>query len=192
MEVRFISDLHFGHKNILRYDNRPFDSVEEMDEAMTSLWNDTVGEYDVTYILGDISWLSPKKTADAIAQLNGKKVLVRGNHDTDSLLSECGSIFEEIVDYKEITGYGKRTPIVMSHYPIVFFNRAHYGAVHFYGHVHNSWQWDAAEGMRIAVEKRMEMKWNMVNVGCMLSYVNYIPRTFDEIMEGYEKWANSK
>lgn len=52
----YISDTHFGHKNVIRYDNRPFDSIEEMDEAMIQLWNETVNDADAVYILGDFSW----------------------------------------------------------------------------------------------------------------------------------------
>ena len=52
----YIADMHFGHKNIIRYDNRPFGSVEEMDKALIQLWNETVGSDDIVYILGDFSW----------------------------------------------------------------------------------------------------------------------------------------
>ena len=48
----YIADMHFGHKNVIRYDNRPFDSIEEMDKAMITLWNETVGDDDVVYIIG--------------------------------------------------------------------------------------------------------------------------------------------
>lgn len=57
----YIADMHFGHKNVIRYDNRPFDSIEEMDKAMITLWNETVGDNDVVYILGDFSWYKEER-----------------------------------------------------------------------------------------------------------------------------------
>lgn len=52
----FISDLHFGHKNILKFDNRPFLNIEQHDKAIIENWNNVVGEDDDVYVLGDISW----------------------------------------------------------------------------------------------------------------------------------------
>jgi calcineurin-like phosphoesterase family protein len=51
----YIADLHFGHWNIVRYDNRPFESIEEMDNALIRNWNNVVSDEDTVYILGDIS-----------------------------------------------------------------------------------------------------------------------------------------
>lgn len=58
----FISDLHFGHFNIIRYDNRPFNSVDEMDKVLIDNWNSVVSDDDTIYILGDISWHNEEKT----------------------------------------------------------------------------------------------------------------------------------
>lgn len=56
------SDLHFGHKNIIKYENRPFKDIEEMDKAIIELWNKTVKKDDKIYILGDFSWYKGEKT----------------------------------------------------------------------------------------------------------------------------------
>ena len=77
----FISDLHFGHRNILRFDCRPFSTIEEHDEYLINQWNDTVGTDDDVWILGDISWYSALKTVNILKRLNGKKHLCIGNHD---------------------------------------------------------------------------------------------------------------
>ena len=52
----YISDNHFGHFNVIRYDNRPFDNTDTMDKVMIDRWNEVVGDEDTVYILGDFSW----------------------------------------------------------------------------------------------------------------------------------------
>ena len=56
MSIYVTSDLHFGHKNIIKYENRPFNNIEEMDKAIIDLWNETINDEDLIYILGDFSW----------------------------------------------------------------------------------------------------------------------------------------
>lgn len=81
MKVFVISDTHFGHKNIIDYCNRPFKSVEGMDEAMIKNWNETVSNNDVVIHLGDLGLGKKEYIADIVKRLNGKKILIMGNHD---------------------------------------------------------------------------------------------------------------
>ena len=74
--IYFTSDLHFGHKNIIRFDNRPFTSVEEMDKVLIERWNNKVTDEDTVYILGDISWYDDQKTYEIFSQLRGRKILM--------------------------------------------------------------------------------------------------------------------
>ena len=182
----FISDLHFSHANIIRYDERPFGSADEMDDAMVALWNETVNDADLVYVLGDISWARPDKTARIFGSLKGRKFLVRGNHDTDKLLTpevrECFIGIERYVD----TMVGNRR-VVLSHFPIMFFDRCLHGVVHLYGHVHNSCQWELTERFKRVSESFYGREFQMYNVGCMMPYVDYIPRTLDEIETGYRQ-----
>lgn len=77
----FISDTHFGHKNIIKYSGRPFYTYEDMDSSLIKRWNKVVGDTDVVYHLGDVA-LGPSERWDHILKaLNGYKVLVVGNHD---------------------------------------------------------------------------------------------------------------
>lgn len=75
MTVFLISDTHFGHANIIKYAGRPFDSVEEMNEAMVDNWNSVVKQGDKVYHLGDVTMNS--KSLDILSRLNGRKVLIR-------------------------------------------------------------------------------------------------------------------
>ena len=81
MKVFMISDTHFGDERILRYENRPFSSVEEMDKAIIENWNQVVGEEDTVFHLGDVSSYDPERNKEILSSLHGKKILVMGNHD---------------------------------------------------------------------------------------------------------------
>lgn len=180
-KVLFTSDLHFGHKNILRFDNRPFTSVEEMDEALIRNWNAKVSDEDTVYVLGDISWYNDETTAKIFNSLKGHKILIKGNHDR--VHGQVRRCFDEIADYKEITLDGNKH-IVLCHYPITFFNRHHYGSYMFYGHVHNSHEWQMVDNYRYELEQ-LDIKCNAYNVGVMVQ--NYEPVTFEEVLENYAK-----
>lgn len=84
---RYISDLHFGHANILKFDNRPFRNTEEMETALIENWNSTVSAGDTTYILGDFCWGKEPDWKRIVPLLNGNKVLIRGNHDLKEMTS---------------------------------------------------------------------------------------------------------
>ena len=78
----YISDLHLFHEASIRFDNRPFGSLEEMHEAVVSRWNNKVNNGDTVYILGDMSMRGKKEDLiSLVATLKGKKILVKGNHD---------------------------------------------------------------------------------------------------------------
>ena len=189
MERFYIADLHFGHENCLSFDHRPFGSIEEHDEELIRRWNSVVGDGDEVWILGDLSWITPPKTVEIIDKLNGVKNLIVGNHDKKIIRhAACASRFEEITPYKELhisKGFG----IVLCHYPIPCFNRHFGGWYHLYGHVHMTREWEMTEESRREFE-RDGKRCNMINVGCMLPYMDYTPKTFEQIAQGYEEYRN--
>ena len=71
----FISDLHLGHKNVLKFDNRPFINIEEHDKTIIDNWNSKVNDKDDVYVLGDISWHNATKTIEIFKQLKGHEIL---------------------------------------------------------------------------------------------------------------------
>lgn len=155
----FIADLHFGHKNCLVFDNRPFKTIEEHDEELIKRWNDKVGIEDDVYILGDISWYNTTRTIEIFKNLNGNKHLIIGNHDHKLLKNqELRSLFIEITDYKElhipgVDGKKNSSGIVLSHYPIPCFNHHYYGWYHLYGHVHFSYEENMMRHIKYELEK---------------------------------------
>ena len=182
-KIFYISDLHFGHFNIIRYDNRPFRTVEEMDNVLIKNWNKVVSNDDTVYILGDISWHDESKTVEIFKQLNGVKVLIKGNHDNIKRDSELAKCFASIRDYAELY-LDKKRKVIVSHYPIPFWNGQFRGAVHLYGHVHNSHQWNIFENWMNELRQLQDIPMRAYNVGCMMQWMGYIPRTLEEIIEG--------
>ena len=183
----FISDLHFGHVNALAFDNRPFATIEKHDEYIINGWNSTAGIDDDVYLLGDISWYGSVKTLEIFNQLNGNIHLIKGNHDLKLLKNpELRTRFMEIVDYKELE-LEKGKKIVLSHYPIPCYNKHHHGWIHLYGHVHNGVEWNLMESVKRQMTEIYQIPCEMYNVGAMLPYINYKPRTLEEVIQGYKE-----
>ena len=175
----YIADTHFGHANVMKYDNRPWFTVSDMDRAIIKNWNSVVTNEDTVYILGDISWYKAEKTIEILDKLNGQKVLVKGNHDklNDNRLR---ARFLQIADYLEIKDNGR--DVVLCHYPIPCFKNHFYGWYHLYGHVHNSFESRMIEHFEREMTELYVKQCNMCNVGCMMPWMGYTPRTLDEII----------
>ena len=183
-KVFFTADLHFGHENVLRFDNRPFQTVEEMDQELIRRWNAKVGKGDLVYVLGDFIWRTGTNEAPAlIRSLNGQIVLIRGNHDRFLHNAAAKKALAGIKDYDDIRvalSDGTSRRCILCHYFIPFYNGHRYNAILLHGHSHNTEEAD--EERRIVKElKDKGYELNVYNVGCM--YWNYEPVTLDEILE---------
>ena len=178
----YISDTHFSHANCLAFDNRPFKTVYEMDAEMIRRWNAVVSNDDHVYILGDFHWGKEPDWIKVLEQLKGQKTLIKGNHDIDPQKSR--KYFADVKDYKVIDDNERK--IVLSHYPIVCYRNHFYGWYHLYGHVHTSFEFNMMEHDKYLMEELYTKPCEMYNIGCMLPYMDYTPRTLDQIIEGYK------
>lgn len=178
----YIADTHFGHANILHFDNRPFATVEEMEEELVKRWNTVVTKGDIVYILGDFCWKKESEWIRILNRLNGSKVLIVGNHDIRGSATLRG-MFLTVEEYKEIEDNGRK--VILCHYPIPFFKNHFYGSYHLYGHVHSSFEWNMVERDKWLMTELYGRQCQMYTVGCMMPYMDYTPRTLDEIV-GYE------
>lgn len=79
--IWFTSDTHFYHSKVIKMCNRPFDDVEDMNESIINNYNKLVKKEDVGIFVGDIFFCSKTKARDIMSRLNGRKILVLGNHD---------------------------------------------------------------------------------------------------------------
>lgn len=169
--IYYTADPHLGHDNIRKLCNRPFATVEEMDETIINNWNSKVTDKDDVYILGDFSFKA-KDPTEYLKRLKGKKHLIVGNHDSQLLRHpDLRKYLVEVVNMKTIIDNGTR--IVLCHYPLVEWDGYYKNTLHFYGHVHNSYH---NETTRYA--SNME---NAYNVG--MDVVGFYPMTLDEILE---------
>ena len=141
MKTYITADLHFGHKNIMTFcpvtRERFCGDVKYMTEAMITEWNEIVEPVDTVYILGDVAFMSGYDAALVMMRLNGRKILIEGNHDRKTLMDvNFRKQFAEVHKYLDIQ-YGGHN-IVMFHYPIAEWDRMHRGALHFHGHLHGN------------------------------------------------------
>lgn len=130
-----ISDNHWGHQNIIKYSNRIFNSVEEMDEIMIQEWNSVIKNTDTVFYLGDFTFYRDKTKIDEILQrLNGNIIFIKGNHDDDELVKNPR--FLKFRDYYELKIDGYK--FVMMHYPLLEWNGSYRGTIHLHGHCHGN------------------------------------------------------
>lgn len=177
----YIADWHYDHANCIFFDNRPFKNVDEMNKELIRRWNEKVTPGDIVYILGDMFWCKTTDAIEVLKKLNGQKILIKGNHDRvrDAAFAKS---FAKIVDYEEVQD--GEDNIVLSHYPIPCFKNHFYGWLHFYGHVHTSFEHNIMQHNRYLMESLYDKECEMYNVGAMMPYIDYTPRTKEEILKG--------
>ena len=174
----FVSDTHFGHANIIKFTKddgsllRPFDTIEEMDELMVSNWNKVVGVYDRVYHLGDV--VINKKALPILDRLNGKKVLIKGNHDIFQL-KHYTPYFEDIRAYKVMPKHG----IICSHIPIHPDSLARW-KLNIHGHLHGNRVMREVFGT-FGKEEEEDDKYRSVCV----EQIDYTPISLEEILNEY-------
>lgn len=134
--IYFTADLHLGHSNVIQYENRPFQTAAEMDEALIQNWNRKVSPKDDIYILGDFTLKGPEKANGFLERLQGRKYLICGNHDGYAdRASFRKELFLWVRDYYELMYRGRW--FILCHYPLLSWNGMWRGAFHLHGHQHN-------------------------------------------------------
>lgn len=191
----YISDLHFMHKNIIRFDNRPYSNIKEMEEALITNWNSVVKPGDTVYHLGDFCWGKTDEWERILKLLNGNKVIIQGNHDLKQYTPAIKKLLSDIKSYKEIRDDG--TNVILSHYPIMTYKHSCDPTTYMlYGHVHNTKEADWVENwtkeLRANRETPYDNRGQLINVGCMRSYMNYTPQTLSYLIDKFDKGETYK
>lgn len=175
MAIWFTSDCHFHHANIIRMTDRPFSDCEEMDNALLYNWNSRVKPEDDIYILGDLAFAGAAEAAALLRRLNGRKYLVKGNHDRFAdQASFPKELFVWIKDYHRLVANGRR--IILFHYPIEEWDQFFRGAYHLHGHQHNLSEYNL---------KNRENGFRRYDVGVDAN--GYAPVKLEEIIAFFEK-----
>ncbi|MGH1334786.1 MAG: metallophosphoesterase family protein [Aureispira sp.] len=139
--IFFTSDHHFGHENIIKFCNRPFANVQEMNAVMIKRWNEKVKKRDTVYHLGDFGITYKENLQSILEQLHGKIYLIAGNHESAAIQNR--KRFEWIKDYFELKikdpdcSNGVRR-IMLFHYAMRTWRGAGRGNWHLYGHSHGT------------------------------------------------------
>lgn len=169
--IFFISDTHFGHRNILKYDARPWSDIRQHDEDIINNWNRKVDKSDIVYHLGDLALVGRQRQNELIQQLNGRIFLIFGNHDKKRL--------EGIEYYTPLKTcvpdlYIGEKRIKINHYWFDNSLDLSYTDIYLFGHSH-------INRPKVSFIKYNDNQIPAYNMYC--GYWNYEPKTLDEILE---------
>ncbi len=158
--IYFIADTHFNHANIIKYCNRPFKNTDEMNKYIIRKWNSVVKETDTVYHLGDVGFGKFEELKTLVESLNGRKILLRGNHDFKIGVNTWKEIgFLEVYKKKIILDN-----LLLTHAPT---EEVEENQVNVFGHIHDK-----------PIDKKFDKK-NHVCVSC--DVVDYIPVSISKI-----------
>ena len=177
----YTSDLHFGHRNVIRFCSRPVRDEKHMREVLIENWNRVVGKEDIVVDLGDLCWFDSNKEIQKIyKQLNGTIFQQMGNHDSKKGFREMPS-HVKLVD--DITMYLITLPdsptvyeVTASHFPLMTWSgRERSKSMNLFGHIHTT-----PHNMREGFDMDLPLHWNQYDVGTDNN--NLTPIEFREIL----------
>lgn len=176
--IYFTADTHFGHANIIKFCNRPFSDVHEMNEYMIAAWNERVCDNDTVFIIGDMFFKSDINPEETLFRLKGKKRLIIGNHDHGWLQKiNPNKFFEAVDNYYEYCDNGKN--FVLCHFPLLTYRHEEkWYMIH--GHIHNNTDFD--------FWPLLKARPLVLNAGVEVN--NYMPVTFDELVANNERFKS--
>ena len=177
----FTSDHHFGHKKICQYSNRPFESLEQMDEQLIENWNSVVPENGIVFHLGDMFLCNAQRALSICARLKGTIHYINGNHENATKNEQLRDLcFESVQDYlrimvrdtdqDSIPKSGGYQDIILFHYPIASWEKKRHGSWNFHGHSHGTLQEGVVNRMDVGVDATHNLFPGFIESYCPLSY----------------------
>jgi len=183
--VFFISDFHIGHRNVIRFDDRPFltedgqPDLEMMHTTIVENWNRVVKKSDVVFYLGDLCFGRVGQALSIVKSLNGTIHFIMGNHDRFKDIQSYNR-FNTINDYVDLTiksDVDATYHFTLMHYPIYSWNRASHGSFHVHGHTHQNLH--HGESGEYYVGRRA------FDAGC--NGIDYTPISYKDVIEMLDK-----
>lgn len=174
--VYFISDTHFWHNPIVQYCNRPFSSIQDMNEKLIENWNNTVKDEDIVYFLGDFCLGNNNQAREICNRLKGYKIIVLGNHDDGGIEHWLNIGFQEAykepIKFRFVNEKSEMKEILLSHVPQIIGSNQ----VNIHGHIHDA---------------KIENEYNGMNpknhINISVENIGYTPISFDKIYQEYLK-----
>lgn len=169
-ETYFTGDFHIGHLNCIRFDSRPFSSIEEHDQGLIDNYNSIVSDKDTVYILGDS--VLRKEFIPRLKQLKGHIKYITGNHDR-KFIKDYYKYFDSVLDYMEIKI--DKIHINLSHYAFEVWNKGHYGSFMLHAHSHSK--------LDVRNKELIEKGFYRWDVGVVTN--DYFPISFEELKDKF-------
>lgn len=190
-KIFFSSDQHFGHRNVIKFCQRPYADIKEMDQALIDNWNSVVSNDDIVITMGDLFWFNDSHAIKkCISKLNGKEIYITlGNHDKYESFHRVNDERFHIIDgishiylrcENKERWYKPTYEIVCSHYPLMTWSHRDKGAINLFGHIHS--------GERTQCDMDQDLPlWSgqMLDVG--VDNQNYKPVSFEEVLIQLER-----
>jgi calcineurin-like phosphoesterase family protein len=172
-KIWFTSDQHFGHDNIIKYCNRPFSSVDEMNRILIQNYNSVVNFDDTVYFIGDVGFMQVDQLLAILSRLNGNKILIFGNHDKviRGAYGAFSKVFGSMHEYLEVKA--DKQKFILCHYPMLSWNGSGRGNIMLHGHCHGTANYGHIKDMKILD----------VGVDCH----NYFPVSQDDVLRTMNK-----
>ena len=178
--IWFTSDTHWGHLNIIKFCNRPWGSVEEMDEALIDNWNSVVEKDDIVFHLGDFAFAPNWRWKELLSRLNGQIHLIIGNHDEtrwpgDKVMELFAGVYNQLklkIDNKY--------HVYLNHYPFLTYGgvwrEPENAVIQLFGHVHSSPTSSGKDDSRLSILFPYQYDVGVDNN-------NYTPLSWDKIKD---------
>lgn len=194
-KIFFSSDQHFGHRNVVKFCNRPYSDEKEMGKALIENWNSVVGPEDIVVTMGDFFWFNDSHSIKKVVnKLNGTIYMVLGNHDKKESFRRCDTEKFIIVDgithiflrcENEDKWYQKTFEIVCSHYPQMTWSHRDKGAINLFGHIHS--------GPRTLAEIDQDLPlWTGQQLDVGVDNQEYKPVSFEDVLYQLEEQRRKK
>ena len=180
--IYFTSDLHLGHENVLKW-RKVFSSIEEMDNILISNWNHRVHANDFVIIIGDLIFRNNNSAKEYLSSLKGKKILVKGNHDTEWIKefsdNQIAEYFEGIYDIYSMKRNGVK--LRFCHYPMIAWESSRHESILICGHIH-----DRKEGIEAEMFSKVPYSFN---AGVDIN--GFTPVTLSELIHNNDNFYGS-